>query len=240
MEDLINNAHVLFDDRQREGSTGSAAQSTTATANTTPAASTTTLNSLSLSHALPPAPRGEEAASVNYGSAYTHVGSVPPRRRGASDSNILVPSASESGFTIPPHFGRDFAPQLPPRPGNSIHPSRRAAGQQGNSRPPVLPDSPDSKRSIRTKEETTPVPLPNPFPEPRSSIDSSISRDATESILSNGDEDGQVLLGTPGTDETTFASARGTPTSPLSLGDEQFDREVGGRKSYERPRSSLA
>lgn len=60
-------------------------------------------------HPLPPAPSNEPPANFGYGSSYTQFSSVPPREHR---------SGSQSS--------QDFTPQLPPRPSNSIHPSRRA------------------------------------------------------------------------------------------------------------------
>lgn len=52
---------------------------------------------------LPPAPSGEAKPKYDYGSSYTRSHTIPPRSQD----------------------GQDFMPTLPPRPGKSIHPSRR-------------------------------------------------------------------------------------------------------------------
>ncbi|THH12879.1 hypothetical protein EW146_g7284 [Bondarzewia mesenterica] len=102
MEDLIENAQVLFDDRAPPSSPP-----------------------------LPPAPAGEPVPVYSYGSAHTKVSSVP------------VPD-------LPPRVAEnDFAPQLPPRPTNSIHPSARH-----NVMPADLPRPP-------TRPRLSPPPLSN-------------------------------------------------------------------------------
>jgi len=67
---------------------------------------------------LPPAPSGEPKPKYDYGSSYTQVATLPPRL----------------------HDGQDFTPSLPPRPGQSIHPSRRT-NQQSSSRAQEVSES---------------------------------------------------------------------------------------------------
>lgn len=87
MEDIIVHAGVLFDERGPS----------------------------SPEPPLPAAPAGEPLPSYGYGSAYTQVATMPPRRSTEQQS------------------APDFTPQLPPRPGNSIHPSRRANAQSSKN-----------------------------------------------------------------------------------------------------------
>lgn len=237
MEDLINNAHILFDDRNRDGSHLSVTPS--ATANSTPTTSTTTLIGASMSHPLPPAPVGEPAADVNYGSSYTQVATVPPRRRGASDSKVPPQSPTDAG-SMRPNVTQDFTPQLPARPGNSIHPSRRVGGQTSRSSahsaqgqgsinvPPI--DAAATSNGVG--DDIPRTPLPNPPSEPRSSMDSSIRE---TSIATNGDGDESTRLGSP----ETFATAQGTPTSPMTPADEPPEFTLSNaRKSHEQSRPS--
>lgn len=60
---------------------------------------------------LPPAPSGEPKPKYDYGSSYTRSHTIPPRSQD----------------------GQDFTPTLPPRPEQSIHPSRRTNPQPSNS-----------------------------------------------------------------------------------------------------------
>ncbi|KZS93245.1 RhoGAP-domain-containing protein [Sistotremastrum niveocremeum HHB9708] len=82
---------------------------------------------------LPPAPAGELPARYDYGSSYTQVATIPPKERVASGSR-----------------SQDFTPQLPPRPSDSIHPSRRTARVTSNDDdampPPPLPSRPLQKQ----------------------------------------------------------------------------------------------
>ncbi|EJF66392.1 RhoGAP-domain-containing protein [Dichomitus squalens] len=108
MEDLIVNAHILF---QQSGSS---------------------------SPPLPSAPLNEPAAPVAYGSQHTKVlSSMPPPPVPASPRKGHKKSAStstvRSSLDVPrPHVPQDFTPQLPPRPANSIHPSLRAGPHAGS------------------------------------------------------------------------------------------------------------
>lgn len=103
MEDLITNAHILF---QQSGS------------NSPP---------------LPSAPLNETAASITYGSQHTKVlSSMPPppvptsSRGGHRESSSVSTVRSSLDVPRPQVPPQDFTPQLPPRPANSIHPSLRA------------------------------------------------------------------------------------------------------------------
>ena len=93
------------------------------------------------SHPLPPAPTGEVTTQYGYGSAYTQVSSVPLSARHQKSASL---------------GSHDFTPQLPPRPGNSIHPSRRSVNHSSRSvaseeedRGPSVPSkAPDSGRRV--------------------------------------------------------------------------------------------
>lgn len=91
---------------------------------------------------LPPTPAGEPTPHYTYGSKTTRVASVPP-----TPNNIGLPTALS---------GNDFAPLLPPRPANSIHPSARANPSPTKDRfdigPPPLP----SRR--KPSDDTPPSP----------------------------------------------------------------------------------
>lgn len=69
---------------------------------------------------LPPAPSGEPKPKYDYGSAYTQITTLPPRSQG----------------------GQDFTPTLPPRPGQSIHPSRRTNQQPSMAQDVFNEDAP--------------------------------------------------------------------------------------------------
>ena len=150
MEDLIVNAHILF---QQSGSS---------------------------SPPLPSAPLNEPAAPVTYGSQHTKVlSSMPPPPLPTSPRKGHQKSAStstvRSSLDVPrPHVPQDFTPQLPPRPANSIHPSLRAgphAGSPARQIPSVraaqffdddMLITPQS--SISSRENGSSVSLPPPLP----------------------------------------------------------------------------
>lgn len=93
----------------------------------------TTPDDRSRSPPLPPAP-AENPVTPNtpiYGSAHTKIRTLPPSRKEASD---------------------DFTPKLPPRPGNSIHPSRRAAAS--TLKQPSPPTSVTSSRATNEDKVT--------------------------------------------------------------------------------------
>lgn len=60
---------------------------------------------------LPPAPSGVPKPKYDYGSSYTRSHTIPPRLQD----------------------GQDFTPTLPPRPGQSIHPSHRTNPQSSKA-----------------------------------------------------------------------------------------------------------
>ena len=125
MEDLIVNAHVLYDDRAGAVPSRKPPLKTTRSRSSSP-----------ISNELPPAPpaRSESATSSDYGVTYTQI-----------SNTLLQPEQSSSESPT----SRDFTPSLPPRPGNSIHPSHRAANQsrsadyeEEDEMPPALPPRP--------------------------------------------------------------------------------------------------
>lgn len=80
---------------------------------------------------LPPTPLGEVPTHYPYGSKTTKV------------ANISIPPSE------------DFTPRLPPRPGNSIHPSARAPNQSSPTKDRTdIPPIP--QRPTRTSEDTVP------------------------------------------------------------------------------------
>ncbi|CDO72738.1 hypothetical protein BN946_scf184990.g21 [Trametes cinnabarina] len=103
MEDLIMNAHVLF--------------------------------SQTASPPLPSAPLHEAAPAVAYGTAYTKVSNMPPPPAPTSPrrhhKTVSLSSPRSSNDSVRP-MPQDFAPRLPPRPTDSIHPSLRAGSHSGS------------------------------------------------------------------------------------------------------------
>ncbi|THH11784.1 hypothetical protein EW145_g435 [Phellinidium pouzarii] len=146
MEDLIINAHILFDERA----------AASLSMNSPPPIRASQLSSLT------PVPIDERPASVDYGSSYTQISDVLPRQQ----------SPDLSGLP-----NQDFTPELPARPGNSIHPSRRVAvlssrvssetDEEANPTLPALPVRPASieVRAARTSEGSTTGSLISPFSE---------------------------------------------------------------------------
>jgi hypothetical protein len=76
---------------------------------------------------LPPAPSGEPKPKYDYGSSYTRSHTIPPRMQDEQD---------------------DFSPTLPPRPGQSIHPSRRPQSLRPDMFEPRPVSSPPSQQSV--------------------------------------------------------------------------------------------
>ncbi|KAK2461694.1 hypothetical protein APHAL10511_006157 [Amanita phalloides] len=93
LEDLISNAHIIFDERPPHHSPP-----------------------------LPPTPAGELAAKYSYGSKTTKVATMPQPSSSSGDTASYSPRSSQ-----------DFTPRLPPRPTNSIHPSRAFPDKAKNS-----------------------------------------------------------------------------------------------------------
>ncbi len=177
MEDLINNAHLLF---QQSGSG---------------------------SPPLPAAPLNEPAAPITYGSTHTKVSSMPPPPVPSSPRKLghhKTPSLStpRSSIDAPRSIlqgPQDFTPQLPPRPTNSIHPSLRA-GPHANSparqppsiragqffddqvRVPPPPQSPVPSQQSYTNGSSSSLPPPLP---PRVGEEPSISTASLSSSLTS-------------------------------------------------------
>ncbi|KAH9945601.1 RhoGAP-domain-containing protein [Amylocystis lapponica] len=80
------------------------------------------------SPSLPPAPLGETAAVVTYGSTHTKLTSMPQRPQEQLTSYPPSPRRIAAPIYDALQTGspEDFTPRLPPRPAGSIHPSLRA------------------------------------------------------------------------------------------------------------------
>jgi len=104
-----------------------------------------------ISPPLPPAPRDQPATNYAYGSAHTKVASVP--------AVMQTPIRQQAMQQSP----EDFTPRLPPRPGNSIHPSSRTNAtsptKSSTDVPPALPTRPGQKHVASEKLAPVPVPL---------------------------------------------------------------------------------
>ncbi|KAI5124481.1 hypothetical protein M0805_008363 [Coniferiporia weirii] len=101
MEDLILNAHILFDERAIA---------------IVPTQSRTSV--IADSSLLSPAPTDVPLANTDYEPPYAQLSDAPLHQRKPDTSGVV---------------SQDFTPELPPRPGNSIHPSRRAANQSSRT-----------------------------------------------------------------------------------------------------------
>lgn len=172
MEDLITNAHILF---QQSGS------------NSPP---------------LPSAPLNESAAQITYGSQHTKVlSSMPPPpvptspRRGHQKSSSVSTIRSSLDVPRPQVPPQDFTPQLPPRPANSIHPSLRAGphasparqmasvrtGQFFDDDMLITPQSSISSRENGSSTSLPPIPLPHFDEEAESEVASTAIESTRES-----------------------------------------------------------
>ncbi|KAF9262724.1 RhoGAP-domain-containing protein [Marasmius fiardii PR-910] len=170
MEDLITNAGVLFRDDghgQPQGTNASTAD-TAATSTTVPSPTATTTTTVdtddghhapSPDHPLPPMPSDQEPAELYYGSKTTRIQVAPP-------PPVISPAVSP----------QDFAPPLPPRPTNSIHPSARSPTKMDFGVGPPLPMRPSRQGGGE-----------HPPPSPRSSILESTSEEGGE-LDSGGEE----------------------------------------------------
>lgn len=153
-------------------------------------------NAAATSHPLPPEPAGEEPLPYGYGSSYTQVANVPP----ASRHQKADSQASQ----------QDFTPQLPPRPGNSIHPSRRA--NQSNR-----------TTGSETDEELSPNSIPSrpagaAPPNPMLPTSSEASETSTVGELAYRPQRRHVSASESESSPTSaaFASARSSPGSQMS------------------------
>ncbi|KAJ3556479.1 hypothetical protein NM688_g2008 [Phlebia brevispora] len=100
---------------------------------------------------LPPAPAGEPVPSLSYGTVHTRVSEMPvqPRRRTPSPPTrvqdaFVAPALPRSMQGSESHSAltEDFAPQMPARPTNSIHPSLRSGPMSGSPARQSLPPPP--------------------------------------------------------------------------------------------------
>jgi len=140
---------------------------------------------------LPPAPSGTPKLKIDYGSAYTK-------------THILPPRSSES---------QDFTPTLPPRPEQSIHPSRRAN---------PLPSRPEAKdRQDERPDLIDQPPVESPLEHLSSSnVESSTVEPSLEDIREDFEpvQELEVNIGTGKSDQQspktpdTFTTAASSPT----------------------------
>lgn len=123
MEDLISNAALIFEDLHGKRPPPISVKSVT------PPTTTQSLDEPAL-----PVPPSESPSSVDYGSTFTKIVTLPPR----------------------PSREQDFTPTLPTRPTPSIHPSRRAGTSQSiKSEASSAPRSPIAPSVKDEPEELT-------------------------------------------------------------------------------------
>ena len=138
MEDMITHADVLFDER--------AAPPAPPKPPSPPTIETSTNTGPSTREASPdkrPDPQPQSSTDSDYKAHYRRI----------SESLLRSPEIS-------PH-AQDFTPELPPRPGNSIHPSHRSANSSSRTTdsdetstsesPPPLPARQVERRSLETR-----------------------------------------------------------------------------------------
>lgn len=177
-----------------------------------------------LSHPLPPPPPSERPVSQLYGSSYTQVATVPLRHR-KSDSR----------------GSQDFTPQLPPRPSNSIHPSRRAANQSSRTIGVETEDTEtiNSQRrsSASRSDETGPITLPGvpavaspPSPVAKHTAEVQI----LPSNIHSDERDDSSATGEFTTPPATPGSSSGFPKSPQQSQKSLNDPSGSSGKSLEQ------
>ncbi len=153
-------------------------------------------NAAASSHPLPPEPTGEEPLPYGYGSSYTQVANVPPAlRHQKTDSQ-----ASQ----------QDFTPQLPLRPGNSIHPSRRA--NQSNR----TNDSETDDEPIQNILPSRPPGAAPPNPMVASSSEASETTTVGELVYRPQRRHVSASESESSPTSAAFASARSSPGSQMS------------------------
>lgn len=150
MEDFIDNAAVIFEDRP----TGT--QPVQMSQPPTPAVDAFPTNPMDNSPPLPQPPSGEPTPFYPYGSSHTKVATVPPPISTPASRHEPLPnvashasqtsvgslatattttSVTTAGTASSHHSTEtDFTPRLPPRPTDSIHPSARSVNP-GNMSP---------------------------------------------------------------------------------------------------------
>jgi hypothetical protein len=121
---------------------------------------------------LPPAPTGQSAPNYSYGSAHTKVASVPA----SMPTSVRQPGQLQSP--------EDFTPRLPPRPGNSIHPSARTSPTSSVDAAPTLSTRPG--QGSTSKLEKPAPPLPHESAPPQSASSTLVAREG-------GDEKAHVV-----------------------------------------------
>ena len=102
---------------------------------------------------LPPAPLGESPPPVAYGSTHTKFSEY------GSQQQINVPFPQTP--TPQASTGDDFAPQLPPRPPASIHPSSRGNNGSANGLSNTSPIRSEAESNLASPTSNIPsLPLP--------------------------------------------------------------------------------
>lgn len=154
------------------------------------------------SHPLPPAPADEPPPAFGYGSSYTQVATVPPRHQ-KTDSRS----------------SQDFTPQLPPRPGNSIHPSRRAANQSSRTISSDVEDESNPTDALRQRRPSTTKSVeagPPPVPEEDEVDEEDVSISVVQPTSSARERGGSVSASSE-RNEAAVARGAATPsTAPSS------------------------
>lgn len=144
MEDIIVHANVLFDDRAGAIPSQKSSQ---------------TLNPPLVEATLVVKENSNSSRGIVYGPSFAQPSSPLPQ---------ATKTTSDSSPT------QDFAPRLPPRPGNSIHPSHRAANQSrvtdsetDDETPPALPprQARSEVQTMHTSEGSVSEPQTSPVSE---------------------------------------------------------------------------
>ncbi|KAL5495565.1 hypothetical protein ACEPAI_1028 [Sanghuangporus weigelae] len=176
MEDIIVHANILFDDRAGAIPSQKSLQSMT---------------SLPVEAAIVPSSKSSSSSDSEYGSSYAQTSSA-----------LLRPEKSEAESSPT----QDFAPPLPPRPGNSIHPSHRSVNQSRVT---------DSETEDEAPPALPPRPIARSEGQAMHTSEGSVS-ESQSSLIS--DRLGDTLVGT----EPTMPSAG--PSSPTSVRSAQVQR----------------
>jgi len=167
---------------------------------------------------LPPAPLGEPLPPFAYGSTYTkfsEYGSQP-------QINSTLPQTPQ------PSTGDDFAPQFPPRPPASIHPSSR--GNSGNanglsSSSPTRSEAETSLTSPSTLTQGPPLPL-RPGRQgaltPIQSLRGTQGLDFSQHDIAEGDWTGPAPISPPLSDPPSPPPSTSKPSQPSALPQSTF------------------
>lgn len=202
MEDLIANAHSLFDDT-----------ATTTSSNQPPQPPLS-------SPPLPPRPSPSDDQLDRYPDTNeSPEGSIPgnfPRRQ-RHDAT----------------FGPDFTPELPPRPGNSIHPSHRSMSHQTSSTAGSESDD-DKEAKSQTPMQPTGIDL-------RAIHASEGSTTGSQTSISERPDElfAEAEMSAPSKDPSSPASVR-SPLVPISeLANEPASGSSGTVRSHRKSSSEL-